>query len=162
MYGVTLLDIIISAVLLYFAVSGYRRGFIKQVSVLFGLLVAVLFALEFYQGLEALLRPYLQFSEPVIQVISFAIILVLVNVLVQVVANGIKNLMDIVFLDPVDRIAGSGLGLIKGGIIVYLVVVLLGRIPHETLEGALENSVLASNFLLLSPTIQQSIQDIFE
>ena len=162
MYGITLLDIIISAVLLFFAISGYRRGLIKQVSVVFGLLVAVVFALEFYPGLEAILKPYLQFSEPVIQVISFAIILVLVNLLIQMIANALKNLMDIIFLDPVDRIAGSVLGLIKGGVIVYLVVALMGRIPHETLEGVLENSVLASNFLSMSPAIHQSLQNIFE
>ncbi|MFW6238728.1 MAG: CvpA family protein [Bacillota bacterium] len=162
MQGITILDIILSAILLYFLVTGYRKGLIKQISLIFGLLLAVFFALEYYPLLEGFLEPYLDVSTPVLQFLSFGIILILVNVLVQILAGVLRNMMEIIFLDPVDRLAGAGLGFIKGGILIYLFIVLLNNIPHEALEKSLESSVLASNFLSLTPIVQQNMKEFFE
>lgn len=162
MQGITVLDIVLSAILLYFIIAGYRKGLIKQISLIFGLLVAVFIALEYYPLLEEMLKPHLDVSTPVLQFISFGIILIMVNVLIQMLAGALKNLMEIIFLDPVDRLAGAALGFIKGGILIYLFIVLLNNIPHEVLEKSLESSVLASNFLSLTPIVQQNMQEFFE
>ena len=74
----------------------------------------------------------------------------------------IKNIIDIIFLEPVDRLLGGLLGVIKGGLLCYLLVLILDQIPYTQVVKIVDSSYLAGNLLKLTPIIQENIQNIFD
>lgn len=146
---------------MYFILHGYHRGFIKQTSTILGLLIALVVAIKQYENFQIYLEPYLDVSPPMLQFISFAVIFIIFNLVVHILGLVFKNLINLVFLDPVDHIAGAVLGLIKGGILVYLLLLVLTQIPLQELEDIVNRSFLASNMLELTPIIHQNIREIF-
>jgi membrane protein required for colicin V production len=159
--GITILDIIIGAIFMYFIMSGYYKGFIKQTSTILGLLVALVIAIKQYQNFQVYLEPYLDVSLPMQQFISFAAIFIIFNLVIHILGLILKNVINLMFLDPVDHIAGAVLGLLKGGILVYFFVLILVEIPLQGLEEMIDKSFLATNILGITPYIHQNIKVIF-
>jgi membrane protein required for colicin V production len=157
----TVLDVIIFIVLLYFILRGYNRGFIKQTSTILGLLIALFIAINQYQNFKQLLIPFLNVSEGMLQFISFAVLFILVNIIIHILGIIAKNILNLIFLGPLDHIIGAALGLLKGGIFSYLIVLVLSQIPYSNVEHVLESSLLAKSFLDMTPLIHNNLQDFF-
>ena len=162
MYGITLLDIILGLIFLYFIVKGFKRGLIKQTSTILGLVVALYISINQYQRFQLFLEPYLDVSPPVLQFISFAALFIGCNVVIHILGLALKNVIDFLFLEPLDYIAGGAVGLIKGAVLAYLTVLILTKIPLDSLQGALQHSILAQNLLDLTPFIHSNLKHIFE
>jgi membrane protein required for colicin V production len=157
----TVLDVIIFIVLLYFILRGYNRGFIKQTSTILGLLIALFIAINQYQNFKQLLISFLNVSEGMLQFISFAVLFILVNIIIHILGIIAKNILNLIFLGPLDHIIGAALGLLKGGIFSYLIVLVLSQIPYSNVEHVLESSLLAKSFLDMTPLIHNNLQDFF-
>lgn len=158
---INFLDIIILVVFLFFGYNGLRRGFIDQTSTILGLIIALIVAVRQYEYFQSYLEPYLDLSTSLIQFISFAVIFVVVNIVIHVLGIALKRIVDAVFLQPVDRAAGLLLGVVKGGIIVYLLVLIMAQIPYQRVLNAVDSSFLAGRILEMTPIIQEKIGDIF-
>jgi membrane protein required for colicin V production len=158
---INFLDLIILVILLFFAFNGFRRGFIDQISTILGLLAALFVAVRQYQYFTQFLEPYLDLSISLLQFISFAVIFIVVNIVIHVLGITLKKIVDSIFLQPVDRALGFLLGLVKGGIIIYLLVLILVQIPYQKINDVLNNSFLASRIIEASPLIQSKIEEIF-
>ncbi|TDO92220.1 membrane protein required for colicin V production [Halanaerobium saccharolyticum] len=158
---INFLDVIILVIILFFAFNGFRRGFIDQTSTILGLLAALFVAVKQYQYFTQFLEPYLDLSISLLQFISFAVIFIVVNIVIHVLGITLKKIVDSIFLQPVDRGLGFLLGLVKGGIIIYLLVLILTQIPYQKLNDVLNNSFLASRIIEASPLIQSKIEEIF-
>lgn len=147
--------------MLFFAYNGFRRGFIDQTSTILGLIAALFVAVRQYDYFRLLLEPYLDLSTSLLQFISFAVVFIVVNIAIHVIGITIKRIIDAIFLKPVDRAAGFVLGLIKAGIIIYLLVIILAEIPYQNLNDVVEQSFLGSRLLEASPYIQSQIEELF-
>ncbi|MDI3548426.1 MAG: rane protein required for colicin production [Halanaerobiales bacterium] len=161
MKGITFLDIAILILFLYFVLGGYNKGFIKQTSTLVGLVAALLIAINYYRDFQSYLIPYFDLSAGMMQFISFAVLFILVNLFIHLLGLVLKNLLNLLFLEPLDHIAGAALGLVKGVIIAYFLVLLLDQIPYSRANNLLDNSYLANSLLNVTPIIQKNLQDIF-
>jgi len=158
---INFLDIIILVILLFFAYNGFRRGFIDQTSTILGLLAALFVAVRQYEYFTQFLEPYLDLSTSLLQFISFAVIFIVVNIVIHVLGITLKKIVDAIFLQPVDRAAGFLLGLVKAGIIVYLLILILAQIPYQKINDVLNESFLAKRIIEASPFIQSKIEEIF-
>ena len=147
--------------MLFFAYNGFRRGFIDQTSTILGLIAALFVAVRQYDYFRVLLEPYLDLSTSLLQFISFAVVFIVVNIAIHVVGITIKRIIDAIFLKPVDRAAGFILGLIKSGIIIYLLVIIMVEIPYQNINDVVEQSFLGSRLLEASPYIQSQIEELF-
>lgn len=147
--------------MLFFAYNGFRRGFIDQTSTILGLIAALFVAVRQYDYFRVLLEPYLDLSTSLLQFISFVVVFIVVNIAIHVVGITIKRIIDAIFLKPVDRAAGFILGLVKAGIIIYLLVIILAEIPYQNLNDVVEQSFLGSRLLEASPYIQSQIEELF-
>ncbi|SFL07644.1 CvpA family protein [Halanaerobium salsuginis] len=156
---INFLDVIILVILLFFAYNGFRRGFIDQTSTILGLLAALFVAVRQYEYFQQFLEPYLDLSTSLIQFISFAIIFVVVNIVIHVLGITLKKIVDAIFLQPVDRAAGFLLGVVKAGIIIYLLILILAQIPYQKVHQVLNNSFLAQRIIEASPYIQSKIEE---
>jgi len=158
--GISVLDVIILIMMLYFLISGYRKGFVRQTATLLGLLLAIYLSLNFYLDFVEVLARYLDFSPTVLQFMSFAIIFVVANLLVHIFGEILKSLLDWMYLEPVDKGGGFLLGALKGLALVYLLVIILNQIPVAEIETALTNSIFADWLLDLTPVIQEALDEI--
>ncbi|MFW5719357.1 MAG: CvpA family protein [Halanaerobium sp.] len=158
---INFLDIIILVLMLFFAFNGFRRGFIDQTSTILGLIAALFVAVRQYQYFETLLEPYLDLSPSMLQFISFTAIFIVVNIVIHVLGISLKRLTDAIFLQPVDKAAGFILGLLKAGIIIYLLILIMAQIPYSRVNNVLEESFLAQRVIEASPFIQSKIEEIF-
>ena len=161
MNGLTILDIIILILFLYFVIKGYNKGFIRQTSKILGLIIALLVAIKQYQDFEGFLTPYLEVSPPLLSFISFSIIFIVFNIVIHILGISLKKATNFLFLGPVDSIAGAFLGFLKSGILVYLIIYILNEVPHDYVINMLDESYFASNILELTPVIQQNLNKMF-
>lgn len=159
--GITIIDIIILVVFLYFIIRGYEQGFIDQTCKIFGLILAILMGIQHYDSFVVFLEPYLNLPPSLMYIISFALIFIAVNLVVLVLGRVFKQIVQFLFLGLLDSVAGALFGFLKGGVIVYLLLLILNQIPYQALVSMLEQSILASSFLQITPVIQQNLGDIF-
>lgn len=162
MQGITALDLILGIIFLYFFIRGFKKGFIKQTSTILGIIIALIGALRYYDQFRIFLSDFVDASLPLLQFISFAIIFIVFNLVIHILGVIIKNIIDIIFLEPVDRLMGGLLGVLKGGLICYLFVLILDQIPYTQVVEILDTSYLAGNLLKLTPIIQENIQSFFD
>lgn len=139
---------------------GYAKGFIKQTSTIVGIVVALMVAINYYHNFGLYLNNFLDYSEEVLQFVSFAVLFIGVNIVIHMIGFILKKVINLLFLEPIDHISGAVLGLLKGVILAYLLVLILSYIPYEAVTRMLDNS-FASRLLDLSPIIQSKLETIF-
>lgn len=136
-----ILDIIISVALIASTVIGIVRGFVKEISVIVGLILGFYIASQKYVMLEK----YLFKSVPpstTYKIITFIIILVIVFFLVFLLGLLLQKLVQLIMLGWLDKILGGIFGFIKGLIIIWLILMLILAIFPKA-QNPISNSKLA-------------------
>ncbi len=159
--SLNILDIIIMIIFLYFLLSGYKSGLIKQVSKIFGLITAILVAINQFEPFSEYLEPYLELPPQVLMVLSFIIIFIIINIAVHIVGVFLSKLVKFLYLSPLDYLAGSLFGILKGGIFAYFLVFVLNEIPYEIISEQISSSYFSTHLLELTPFIQENLLEIF-
>ncbi|MGM0437140.1 MAG: CvpA family protein [Bacillota bacterium] len=162
MQSLNVLDLILILFFLLFIINGYKNGFIEQISVILGIVISFYFAIRFYPEMEVLLVPYFDIPERLLEFISFSLIFIILNILIHLLAEGIKNILDLLFLKSLDQLMGAFLGLIKGILILYLLILFINQIPYTKVRNLVDNSIIAKNFLEMNPKIQNSLENFFK
>lgn len=162
MDGLNILDLIILIIFLYFILRGYQTGFIRQTSKILGLIIALLVAVKQYQEFQVLLEPYLDVPPSLLSFISFAIIFIIFNLLIHILGISLKKVTNFLYLGPVDSFGGVLLGILKSGILIYLVIFILNEVPHELVTEMIEKSYFAKNILEFTPILQENLDKMFE
>jgi len=155
-------DIGIVAILLLSLVRGYQRGLLQQTAALLGIGLGVLVALHRYHLVSEFLQETFLLPPVLANIVAFVLITMVISALVNLLGFLLQKLTRFLFLAVVDSIGGAGLGLVKGGVVVYLLLLLLARVPYEVLLDHLEASRLASDFLELTPLVQENLDRFFQ
>ena len=161
MQSLNILDLILVILFLLFIINGYKDGFIEQISVILGIVISFYFAIRFYPEMEVLLVPYFDIPQRLLEFISFALIFIILNILIHLLAEGLKSILDLLFLKSLDQLMGAFLGLIKGVLILYLLILFINQIPYTKVRNIVNNSIIAKYFLDMSPKIQNSLENFF-
>lgn len=148
--------------LVYFVIGGYSKGFIKQTSTILGIIFALVISMNYYYEFITVIEPYIQVSPAMLQFVSFAILFIVINIFIHALGFICKKILDALFLKPVDHAAGAALGLIKGFIVSYLLVLMLSHVPYLSLAEHINDSILAAKILGMTPFLQNSLQNIFK
>ncbi len=159
--SITVIDILISIILLYFIFEGYKKGFVKQTATILGILVSLYLAITRYAEFQYFLKPYLNVSETFLQFISFAVIFLGVNIIIQILSNVLEKMTDNAFIKPVNQVGGALFGLIKGGVLVYFLLLILSEIPYQSLTDTINQSMFADRFLDLTPYVKENLERLF-
>ena len=139
------LDIVIVIILVISAFLGLKRGFIKTLLPLVGLVLAVFLAGRFYVQLSGRLS-FIE-NPSLARVAAFAIIFFAVIVAVAILSSILRKIIQMLLLGWVDRLGGAVFGFAIGWVVCSVIVALLARyvalpvelpqVPHS--EGWLEN-----------------------
>ncbi len=155
-------DIGIVAILLLSLVRGYQRGFLQQTAALLGIGLGVLVALYRYHIVSEFLQETFLLPPVLGNIVAFVLITMVISALINLFGFLLQKLTKFLFLAVLDSIGGAGLGLVKGGIVIYLLLLVLSRVPYEVLIEHLEASRLAKDFLELTPFVQENIDRFFQ
>lgn len=119
------LDLIIVIALGIGAIIGFMKGFIKQVFSLVGLVAGLLVARALFGVVGEKLAVEVGTSATFGQILAFFLIWIIVPIGLSIVASILTKMAKIVCLGFVNRWLGSGIGLIKYGLLVSMFINLI-------------------------------------
>lgn len=157
MRGFSLIDLCVILLMLFFLVRGYQQGLIRQTLALVGLLIGLKVASDHFLYVSTFLETNLHMHEAMANIIGFTMILFIVIMVVNLVGMILSGLTKVLFLSVFDRTIGAIIGFIKGGVVVYVLLLLIAQIPYHPIALQLDKSVFARDLLSLTPYIQENL-----
>ncbi|MBM7624642.1 CvpA family protein [Sporohalobacter salinus] len=159
MQGINLLDFGIIIIIISSILRGYHKGMIRQVISILALAAAFYVAMNNYQVVAVYFNENFPIPMSIAQVVGFAVIIVVISAIINILGYLLNKLTGLLLLSMVDSIGGAILGLIKGSLIVYILLILIVRIPYPLIENSLQSSILADKFLSLTPVFEKELQE---
>lgn len=128
-----LIDIIIVAVLCFFAVKGLVRGLVNEASSLAGLLVGGWLAYRFYPLLAVPIKSSLHLPIHLASFLAFIIILLLTGICAHIIGNVATAALKLVMLGSLNRLGGLLIGIAEGSLLLCLVfsIAASGFMPEQ-------------------------------
>lgn len=138
--GPNILDLSLMALLAIFLVRALMRGFVREVMGLAGVITAVIVSAMAYEPLGQFLAELAGSKSIWWEVAAFGIILAIIFVFFTYLGLAISRLVNSGPFSGLDRLAGAGVGLIKGILVCYIllhiiVIVIPFKLP-KMLEGS--------------------------
>lgn len=145
------LDLVILLVLGLEIFAGWREGLVGMVANLGGVVLGLWVAGRYSGDLATLLRRHLVGPAWLLTTLAFLAILLVSRYGLKLVGEVIKRAMAVPGLTTLDRLAGAGLGLCIGTLVVMLVVSFLAWLPWPYFTQVLQNSELGQYFWSAAP-----------
>jgi len=151
------LDIVIIVIVTLPTFLGYRKGFLRKLLGIVGILGGFLLAVRFYQPLADLLTKYLSADASVAKILSYLIIIAIMYGLAVWAATFMANINS--GTKSVDKIAGAITGLLQGLIISSILLVNLTSLdlPQQKIR---DSSLLYSQIYKIAPAIFDRVINI--
>jgi membrane protein required for colicin V production len=128
------IDLILILIILLFAIQGFRKGLIYEIASLAGLILGIYASFHFAGYLEGYLAEYLNVPEKYSAVTAFILIFLLVVIVLHLVGKIIENIIDLVALGFLNKLAGSVFGLAKGIVLLSLAFLVLNHFDNELIS----------------------------
>ena len=151
------LDIILLICFIPAIIQGLRKGFIAQAVSIISIIAGLWAASEFTETVAEWGSQYLAVSEQAMNIIAFALIMIVVFLALGLVGKLLEGLFKMVLLGWVNRLLGLAFALLKTALIVGLLVIIFSSV-NESLQ-LVENSIL--NESMLYPTFKKLAFEVF-
>ncbi|MGM0470803.1 MAG: CvpA family protein [Bacillota bacterium] len=151
------LDLGIILIIILSILNGYHKGMIRQIISIVALVAATYVAINYYQLTADYLNQNFSIAVSIAQVLSFGLIIITVSALINIIGFLLNRLTSLLLLSLIDSIGGAILGLIKGSLIVYILLILISKIPFPIMQTSLQSSLLAEKFLALTPFFDEHL-----
>jgi membrane protein required for colicin V production len=149
-----ILDIVFVIIIVFLAIRGLIRGFLGEIfsvgSVVAGLGAAVFFSSALAGPVERALG-----ISGWGQIIAFLGIFVVAYLVMKLVEKALRNVVEGVNLQNLDKALGFFLGLVEGAVVAGLLVLVLRAQPLFDFSGPLSGSVIAR---ILTPVVAYGAQ----
>ena len=152
----TIVDIILIVILIWGAITGFKKGLILTLASFIAIIAGALAA---YYGADAIateLSGELDWTEKQIAVTSFALVFLCVVFLVYMLARVLEGILKLVALGIPNKIAGALFGIAKNALILTFIIFGVkgfggSLIPDNTSEGCVVFPVIESIAPLVLP-----------
>lgn len=115
-----LFDIIILAVLIFFALKGLVRGLVNEAASLTGLILGGWLAYHYYPALSTPIRTVLHLPVHVSSFLAFMLLLLVTGVVAHIAGNVITAALKLVMLGSLNRLGGILIGTAEGALLLSL------------------------------------------
>ena len=141
----SIIDIIILVPFAYALYKGIKNGFVGQIAGIGGIVLGIVLGSRFSSLLSTYISQWIDASEAVVKIISFAAIIIAVILLAAILSKIIEKLFSLVMLGWLNKLLGvlqafAGCALIVGVIISltsYINEAWFTIIPKERIEESL-------------------------
>ena len=159
-----ILDAIILICLIPALIQGLKKGFISQVISIVSLIAGVWMSFEFSTAVSAWLAQYVEASEKLLKIASFAIIMIGVFIILGIVGKSLEGILKFVMLGWLNRLLGVAFAFIKTGLVIGIVIILFNSLNNSlnlVSEETLAQSVLYPPLKDMAYTIFPYLKEIF-
>ena len=115
------LDLLIAVIIALPVIFGFRKGFLRKILGIAGIIIGFILAVRFYQPISSLFSDIVKTNSNWVPVISFLLIIGIVFVLSIWVAKFIAGINS--GTKMIDKILGAVFGLIQGLILSSIIVI---------------------------------------
>lgn len=160
----SILDIILLICFIPALIQGLKKGFISQVISIVSLIAGVWLSFEFSTAVSAWLAQYVEASEKLLKIASFAIIMIGVFIILGIVGKSLEGILKFVMLGWLNRLLGVVFAFIKTGLVIGIVIILFNSLNNSlnlVSEETLAQSVLYPPLKDMAYTIFPYLKEIF-
>jgi membrane protein required for colicin V production len=157
----TWIDAALAVVLLFFIVTAFQNGFIRETISIAAAIAGVVLAGFFYQDLSDAFLGSID-NETTKNVVSFLIIFAGITILGQLVAILVHPAIVIMQLGIADQLLGAGFGALKGFVIVEALLILMVTYPRYDMDQRIDDSEFAPRVLKLSEPLLKILPSEFD
>lgn len=142
-----LFDIIILAVLFFFALKGLVRGLVNEASSLTGLILGAWLAYRFYPALSSPIRTITHVPAGISAFLAFILILLATGIVAHIAGNIVTAALRLVMLGGLNRLGGLLIGAAEGALLLSLLfsTATAGFMP-ETVKNRIRTTKSADMF----------------
>jgi membrane protein required for colicin V production len=137
------LDAAIIIVVLWFTVTAFGAGFIRETVTIFAAILGVVLAGTFYEDLADDVLQFID-NEEVARVSAFAAIFVATAVAGQLGAMLLKPTVSVLQLGIVDQLAGAAFGFVKAMVFVEIFLIVFVTYDQLDLRQTIDDSFFGS------------------
>jgi membrane protein required for colicin V production len=149
------IDVVLAIVLLLFAVRGFWRGFSREFFGFIGLIGGLAVAAASYAAATAYMPQAI--PDQLRPIAAFAAVFFAVDFLAIIIGAIVHRLLGVLFLSPVNRIAGAVFGVAKGAAMTMIALLLVrAYAPIPSLTDELQQSRIAGRLLGLAGDLRES------
>lgn len=135
-------------------IVGFRRGFIMEVAVLMGAVIALAVAKLAYPDVRHQLA-HVASKSPWLTAIAYLGVFLVVWSAIIMVARIVRKIAHLLMLGLFDRLGGAVLGVLQNALVLELLLYLGKRVPNHALHLAIKHSTLAPVFLRAVPLVDR-------
>ena len=160
----SILDVILLICFIPALIQGLKKGFISQVISIVSLIAGVWMSFEFSTAVSAWLAQYVEASEKLLKIASFAIIMIGVFIILGIVGKSLEGILKFVMLGWLNRLLGVVFAFIKTGLMIGIVIILFNSLNNSlnlVSEETLAQSVLYPPLKDMAYTIFPYLKEIF-
>lgn len=158
-----IVDIILLICFVPALVQGFRKGFISQVIAIISIIAGVWLSARFTADASTWLAQYIQGSEQVLKVVSFALIFIAVIAVLAVLGRLLEGTVKLIMFGWLNKLLGVAFSLIKAGLIVGLVIMAFCSLNNTfslVSEEVLNESILFPPLKNLAYTVFPYLKDL--
>src|SRR5574338_257212 len=146
------IDAAVVIVFLYFIVTAFSAGFIRETIGIASAILGVIVAGLFYDDVGSSIFAAID-STTTQNVVGFLVILVGISLAGQAIA--------VLQLGIFDQLAGAALGVVKAFVLVEVVLILFVTYPRYDLDKRIRDSEFATRMLDAAPPMLKILPDVF-
>ena len=158
------LDIILLCCFIPGIIRGLSKGFLEQALALAGIVLSVWAAFHFSSLVCTWLKPYVNISETVLNVVSFALILVVISLAVLLVAKLLTKVAELAMLGWLNKILGLVFALAVNALVIGVFIVLFDTVNAKfalVKPDVLEESIVYTHLRDLSYLVFPYLKSFF-
>jgi membrane protein required for colicin V production len=154
------IDAVIVIIFLYFIVTAFSAGFIRETIGTTAAVLGTVLAGMFYNDVADSLLSSID-SSTTASAVGFLIIFLGVTIAGQVLAMLVHPAITVLQLGIVDQILGAAFGAVKAFLIIEVLLVLFITYPRYGLDKKIDDSEFATKMLDVSAPVLKILPDVF-
>ena len=125
------IDIILGLLLLFAAISGFRKGLVSELASLAALILGIWGAIEFSYITTDFLLENFDLQTKYLNIISFVITFVVIVILVHIVGSAVNKFIETAMLGFINKLAGLAFGILRSALILSIILVVFDKIDED-------------------------------
>jgi uncharacterized membrane protein required for colicin V production len=155
------LDVVIMVAVLWFTITAFQAGFIRETVTVVAAIIGVALAGFFYRDLADDVLLFID-NEQVARIVAFGIIFVAVALAGQVLALILKPTISMLQLGIFDQLAGAAFGFAKAMVFIQVFLLVFVTYPRWGLGEAIDDSFFGTVILENVAVLDRILPEEFE
>ena len=159
MNAVLFFDFFAATFLLFLGMSGFKRGFVKEIGRIISLIFTIWLSITYYVELAEILQQELSVNPYFLLFLSFAIIFIITLIISRIIIELIDKIIGIKKTRLYNQLFGFVMGILKGTVAIALILWAFELIPIQNWTDTLYQE---SRIVKTVKTIRDNSVSLFE